>query len=129
MKRTLFISMLLCLFAIVANAQNIKGYYSCGSIVNRNLQANPDKAQTKTDFGVPGGNTLVINITSPSGPCTFTFDQGNSNCYVLQTYDHMIAIAVPTTSWPGSEYCIITVECDGEYMEIKPYIMDSNYHP
>lgn len=128
MRTKLFITMLLCLFAFAAQAQNIKGYYTCGSIVNRNLQTDPDRTQTSTSFGVPGGNTLAINITSPSGPCTFTFDEGNSNCWVTQMSDRSIAISVPTTEIPGSEYCTITVECEGEYMEIRAYIMDSNYH-
>lgn len=128
MKKSIFITMLLCLCAIAVNAQNIKGYYTCGSIVNRNLQTDPSKEQTYTSIPAPGGHTLVINITSPSEPCTFTFDQGNSNCSVLTTRENMIAIAVPTTSFPGSEYCTIIVECNGEYMEIQAYVVDSNYH-
>lgn len=128
MRTKLFITMLLCLFAFAAQAQNIKGYYTCGSIVNRNLQTDPDRTQTRTDFGVPGGNGLTIYITAPEGKCTFTFDKGNSNSRVTSVGDRNISVYLPEPQYPGSEYCIITVECNGEFMEIQPYILDHNYH-
>ena len=130
MKRTLFISMLLCLFAIVANAQDlgIQGYYrhygSTSGDIWYELKVGSDDPREYTEIGVIRGTTVEVQITEPAtGVCTFSIDSGLAGCYILSSYTRCILIAVPDITPSGKDYSTLHITCGDKYLEVRMYII------
>lgn len=124
MKKSIFITMLLCLFAVVANAQTqdvgIQGYYVSGHIQHGELKVGSDDPREFTQIGVFPGRA-EIHITQPeTGTCTFTFDDNNSGCTLQSRYDRYVVLNV-NSGVPSGRAAILEVECEGKYLRIDIY--------
>ena len=128
MKRTLFISMLLCLFALVAKAQTqdvgIQGYYKyTGSpmgTVGSELKLGSDDPREYTEIGLRANSTVEIYITEPqTGSCTFRVE--GSYCERIQSSDRMCVIRTRSASIPTG-YSTLHIWCGDKYLEVRIYV-------
>ncbi len=121
MKKSIFITMLLCLCALVATAQDlgIQGYYRVNYEYKGGLKADMEDPREYTEIGVPDGSTVEIYITEPqTGSCSFTFDSEGSGSSRITTGSRMVVIIARG----AGKYCTLKTECGGKYLETRIYV-------
>lgn len=131
MKRTLFITMLLCLFAVVANAQTqdvgVQGgfrYYQSGSTSWDDLKVGGEDPREYTEIGVRRSSRIEIQITEPAtGACAFSMESGTGRCSILTQYNRYALIDIPDRSWSSSTpYSTLHITCGDKYLEVRIYV-------
>ena len=129
MKKSFLITMLFCLFAVVANAQDLglQGYYRYYQDPNPywiELKVGGEDPRESTEIGLKRNSMVEIQITEPTiGECSFRLDSETAGCQLLSWSGRHAIVSTPNTTPNGRDYSTLHITCGGKYLEVRIYII------